>query len=118
MPPPSLTKSEIDTTNLSNFQDPRKANFMSKFIIPEGIKIIKQKIKIRSARVIPPFDPFGNNCNDTQRNGRANIDIRTDYHKKVTRADFLLYVGVVNDPNDNFLAYATFCVTGEEYEGH
>jgi hypothetical protein len=85
---------------------------MDKFIIPEGLKIIKQKLKIRSAKVIPPFDPFDNNCNDTQLNGRANIDIRSNFHKTVTRADFILYIGVVNDPIDNFLAYATFCVAG------
>jgi hypothetical protein len=110
----SITLLEVDDSNLDKFSDPRKASFMKHFIIPEGLKILRQKLKVRSAQVIPPFDPIRSNCNDTQFNGSSTIDIRTNFHTKVTRADFLLYIGVVNDPKDTFLAYATFCVTGNK----
>ena len=85
---------------------------MEHFIIPEGIKVLKSKLKVRSARVIPPFNPFNANCNDFEKS-KPNINIRSNFHKTTTRADFLLYIGVINKPNDNFLAYATFCVTGK-----
>jgi hypothetical protein len=88
---------------------------MQHFVIPEGIRILKEKLMVRSASVIPKFNPFAfnTNCNDDQGNG-PNINIRSNYHTRVTRGDFLLYVGVINDPNDNTLAYASFCVRGEK----
>lgn len=78
--------------------------------------MLRRKLKVRSARVIPKFNPFSPNvnCNDDQGRG-PNIDIRSKFHEQVTRADFLLYVGVVNDPRDTFLAYATFCVRGSGF---
>ena len=85
---------------------------MEHFIIPEGIKILRSKLKVRSGKVIPPFNPFNANCNDFE-NSKPNINIRSNFHKQNIRADFLLYIGVVNRPDDNFLAYATFCVTGK-----
>ena len=102
---------EVDTKDLVKFKDKKKANFMKRFIIPEGIRVLKRKLKVRSNRRIPRFDPFASECND-MANGRPNIDIKSKYHKKELRADFLLYVGVVNRPQESWLAYATYCVTG------
>ena len=84
---------------------------MEKFVIPEGLKILKNKLKLRSAKVIPPFDPFFSGCNYIT-DYCPSLDITSDYHTKTTRGDFLLYVGVVDDYDQNYLAYGTFCVKG------
>jgi hypothetical protein len=68
---------------------------------------------LRSPKIIPPFDPFAPkvNCVDNDGNGSV-IDITSDYHKGITKADYLLYVGIVDLPEAPFLAYASFCVMG------
>lgn len=104
----------MDKTNLSKFIDKKKQNFLENFVIPEGLKILKSKIKLKSAKVIPPFDPFESGCDDISLYG-PTLDITSDFHTKTTRADYLLYIGVVNDEEDDFLAYGTFCVKGLIY---
>lgn len=108
---PCRITSEVDSNDLDKFRDRIKANFMRHFIIPEALKILRQVISVESNQIIPPFSPFRSNCDDTQGD-RPNISIRSNFHKTGLQADFLLYVGVVNKPQESFLAYATFCVLG------
>ena len=99
----------VDDTELDKLSDPKLESYMRNLVIPKGIEIIREKIKIKSEGFIPPFNEI--NCRDPNRFGVPNIKIRTDYHKSGVDADFLLYIGIVNSP-ENFLAHATFCVQG------
>lgn len=63
--------------------------------------------------MIAPFDPFDSNCND-MRDGKETIQIKSSYHKTGLKSDFLLYVGVVNDPKKPFLVRGTYCVLGRK----
>ena len=86
-------------------------HFMRHLVIPEGLRALQQVLQVESTQIIPPFDPIDSNCNNVRR-GKPNIDIRSDYHKTGLQADYLLYIGVVDRPETNFLAYADFCVAG------
>lgn len=110
-----LTLSEVDTTDLDKFEDPNKANFMEKFVIPEAIATLKSTLKVESTQIIPKFSPFGRDskCNELNQNGELVFSFRSNHHKKGLQADFLLYVGVVNRPEEFFFAKATFCIVGE-----
>lgn len=80
-------------------------------VIPRGLEKIQSKLKFTSAKLIPPFDPNLSGCTDNTIYG-PSLDIVSDYHTKITNSDYLLYVGVVNEPDEPYLAYGTFCVKG------
>lgn len=108
----ALLTPEIDTSELDKLSSPEKVDFVKNFVIPEAVSILKQVIQVRSNQVIPPFDP--SLCRDyDDEDGRPNIAIRSNYHLKGLQADHLLYVGVVNKPHKNYLAYASFCMLGK-----
>ena len=103
--------SEIDDWNLKNFEDKKKESFIRNFVIPEGLRIIRSKIKLRSQKLIPKFDPWDHFCDDSQ-DKKPSLEIKTTFHEKDQFKDYLLYVGVVNDPDDQWVAYASFCQKG------
>jgi hypothetical protein len=78
---------------------------MMNFVIPAGIKVLQSKLQITSNRIVSTFNSAW--CND---NGTLNNS--TSYGSNTTDADFVLFMGAVNNPNESYLAYATFCVTG------
>lgn len=80
-------------------------------MIPEALKIIYRKIKIKSDGFIPPFNPIKFHCDDSYKK-KPSLKITTKYHEENTAADYLLYVGVVEDRFNDFFAYASFCVKG------
>ena len=82
---------------------------MLNFVIPEGVRILKTKLKVNSNQVIPAFDPDRNYCDD---NGRLTFD--TKYKNGTTDGDFILFLGVANAPSEGYLAYATFCLLGSK----
>ena len=85
----------------------KKKNFMEKFVLPESIKILESRLKVTSNSIIPAFDPAFNGCDD---DGKLTVDAK--YKTDTTAGDFLLLVGVINEPDSGTLAYATFCVLG------
>ena len=96
---------------MSNFKDQNKLNFVRHFVIPEALKVIESKIRIKSQGLIPPFDPLANHCDDSDGK-KPSLEISTGYHTEHTAADYLLYVGVVEEKAIDFSAYASFCITG------
>ena len=83
---------------------------MMNFVIPESLKILSSKLKVNSNQIIPAFDPGWNYCDD-----QGKLTITDSYKTNTTDGDFLLFLGVVNKPNEGYLAYATFCFVGESY---
>lgn len=82
-------------------------------MIPEGLKRIKKRIKIVSKGIIKPFNPIQHKCDDRDTNGKnPSIKITSDYHTKELEADYLLYIGVVNEYY-NWVARASFCMKGK-----
>ena len=81
---------------------------MKEFIIPHGVRILRNKLKVNSNSIIPPFDTVNSGCDD---NGL--IKISKSYNTQTTEGDFLLFLGVINEPNDWYLAYASYCVLGK-----
>lgn len=94
----------MDDSNLSAFINEKKKLFLSNFIVPEGIKIIKDLFKIHSNSFIPQFNPKSSGCS---YNG--SLDIDSTYSNEPTSADFILFLGVKYSPNENWLALASFC---------
>lgn len=103
---------EIDDTNLANFEDKNKENFVRHFVIPNGLKIIQNKIQIKSDGLIPPFNAIKNGCDDSVDKS-PSMKITTKYHEEKTAADLILYVGGVHEKMNGFDAYASFCVQGD-----
>jgi hypothetical protein len=77
-------------------------------VIPAGVAILESKIKVKSNSIIPAFDGVAHSCDD-----EGKISIAEKYKTETTEGDFLLFMGVMNEPNDSTLAYATFCVVGK-----
>ena len=80
---------------------------MMNFIIPEGVRILQSKLKVNSNQIIPAFDPNYHWCDD---NGLFTFD--SSYKTSTNEGDFILFLGVRNKPNESYLAYATFCYSG------
>lgn len=99
----------MDTTGYDKFTDSKKKDFMMNFILPASIKILESKLKVKSNSIIPSFDGVDLGCND-----EGNLDIDAKYKTQTTEGDFLLFVGVINEPDSGTLAYATFCAQGKE----
>jgi hypothetical protein len=97
---------------LNNFKNKKKKDFIQKFVIPEAMKRIKARIKIVSTSIIRPFDPEKSKCDDRDPDGKnPALKITSDYHTRELEADYLLYVGVVQN-EFNWIARASFCVQG------
>ena len=79
---------------------------MKNLIIPEALRIIQSKIKIKSNELIPAFDPV--NCNVENI-----IKVNSSYLSNSTNADFVLFLGVTYSILNPFLAFAGFCVIGK-----
>ena len=82
---------------------------MMNFVLPASIKILESKLKVKSNSIIPSFDGVDMGCNDD-----GNLDIDAKYKTQTTEGDFLLFVGVINEPDSGTLAYATFCAQGKK----
>ena len=78
---------------------------MINFIIPEGLRIVQSKLQVTSHKIIPTFDSSW--CEDAGR-----LTNSTSYSSNSTNADFILFMGAINDPNESFLAYSSFCLIG------
>lgn len=102
---------EIDDSNLSKFKDKQKENFFRELVVPQGLSEISGKIGIKPGGVIPPFDVFGQHCDDSE-NKEPSLEISTSFHESETDADYLLYLGVVDRPGAGWSAYASFCYKG------
>lgn len=86
-----------------------KRNFMLNFIIPQAVRILSSKIQINSTGQMNNFTAGQlNSCKDG-----GNITISSKYNGSgVIDADFLYFVGSVNEPSQGYLAYASYCVLG------
>jgi hypothetical protein len=80
---------------------------MLNLVIPEAIKEIQLRLQVTSNEVIPPFDPVGNFCDDT-----GKIQISSTYKSTTTNADFILFLGAINEENSTFMAYSNYCLLG------
>lgn len=94
----------IDSASF-NVTDALKKDFMMNFVIPEGVRILKSKLKVNSSKIIPQFNADG--CDDNGKLTNSNT-----YSSSTTQGDFVLFLGVVNKPSESFLAYASYCVLG------
>lgn len=108
-----LLTAAVDSSGFSAFQDSKKRNFMEKFVMPEAIRILESRLKVTSNSIIPAFDPEWNYCDDQ---GKLTVDSK--YKTQTTEGDFLLLVGVINEPNSGTLAYATYCLNGRAAPGY
>ena len=95
---------ELDYTSF-NFNDSLKRDFMVNFVIPEGIRILQSKLKVTSNQLIPAFN--SSYCDDS-----GTLTNSTSYNSSTTNADFVLFLGAVNNPHEGYLAYATYCLLG------
>lgn len=100
---------DVDDSNLSAFKDEKKQRFLSDFIIPEGVKILEDLFKIESSGFIPQFKPDWTGCSYF-----GELDIDPIYSAEPTQADFILFVGVKDSPNNNWLAFASFCAVDQK----
>lgn len=98
----------MDTSGFDSFSDSNKKNFMLNFVLPEAVRILEQSLKVTSNSIIPSFNASNMGCDD---GGKLTVDNK--YKTQTTQGDFLLLVGVINEPNSGTLAYATYCVQGK-----
>ena len=75
------------------------------FVIPEGIRILQEKLQVTSNKLIPTFNASGCNNNNILNNSSS-------YLSNTTNADFVLFLGSFSDQFDGTLAYATYCYNG------
>ena len=81
------------------------------FVIPEGIKILQSKLSVNSNQIIPSFDVTGKLCN------RLNlITFDESYKTNITNGDFLLFLGVINQPDAAYAALSVFCFVGNKFK--
>jgi hypothetical protein len=78
---------------------------MVNFVIPEGIRILQSKLKVTSNQLIPAFN--SSYCNDG-----GTLTNSATYNSSTTNADFVLFLGAVDNSNEGYLAYATYCLLG------
>ena len=97
----------VDSSRTDEFDDDDKKNFFMNFILPEGMKILQNRLKVKSNQLIPAFDPVDKGCDDD-----GVIEIDSKYKTQTTDGDFLLFIGVVKNPSDGVLAYASSCLLG------
>ena len=79
---------------------------MMNFIIPEGLRILQSKLQVTSNKLIPTFNSSW--CEDS-----GTLTNNSSYASKTTNSDFILFVGAINDPNESFVAYSSFCLLGK-----
>jgi hypothetical protein len=96
-----------DTSNLSKFNDPKKKEYFMNFVLPETIFQLKSLIKIDSGKFLPAFGDNLDSCTDD-----GNIIIPEMYRNETSVGDFLIFIGVVDDDQESFLGYATYCIKG------
>jgi hypothetical protein len=94
---------------LEKFEDQDKKYFVTQFIVPEGLKVLQEIIKVKSTGVIPKFNSNASACSN-----KNYLDIDPSYSSKSTYADFILFLGVKNLPDKGWLAYASFCALEQE----
>lgn len=99
----------IDDSNFDKFEDQDKRRFLSELIIPEGIKILSNLFKVQSPGYLPKFNAQASGCSD-----RGYMTINAKYNERATYADFILFLGVRNEPSKNYLAYASYCALEQE----
>lgn len=78
---------------------------MEEIIIPTGTAILESRLKVTSNGKIPAFDPNSAGCHD---GNILTIDSST-YSSSETDGDFVLFLGVVNESEQGYLAYASYC---------
>lgn len=88
-----------------------KKSFIKDLIIPEAVRLVQSKIKIKAGGSIPPFDPIQNFCDDS-KNKDPTFKITTNFHKKRIDADFLLYVAVVQKNIMGYAFHVFHCLEG------
>lgn len=93
----------VDYSGFTGFKDPKKKEFMEKVVVPEGIKILQSRFKVKKGGEIPPFNPTESYCND---DGKFTID--NSPYTNPTQGDFILFLSILSDNSDT-LAYATSC---------
>jgi hypothetical protein len=95
----------LDYSGFNSFQDPKKKEFMEKLVIPEAIKVLQSRLKVKDGGEIPPFNPTDSGCND-----QGNFTIDNSPYTNPTQGDFILFLSVLNDNSDT-LAYAASCLS-------
>jgi hypothetical protein len=98
----------VDTSGLDAFTDPKKKEFMLKFVIPVAVEILESRLKVTSNSIIPAFNASQAGCDD---DGKLTVDSK--YATNTTQGDFLLLIGALNETSSGTLAYATYCVLGK-----
>lgn len=75
------------------------------FVIPEGVRILKSKLRVNSNKIIPTFNSHF--CDD-----KGTLSNSDSYASSTTQGDFLLFLGAVNKSDGSSVASASFCVLG------
>lgn len=77
-------------------------------ILPHGLKFLTKRLKVNTIGKLPAF---GNKLDECD--GFGGIEIPTKYKQEATDADYLIFIGVVNKPQENWLTYAAACTAGK-----
>ena len=98
----------VDTSNLENMEDSTKRDYFKGFILPEAMRILSQKLKIKSSGKLPQFSEDDlKYCNDS-----GKMTIPNEYYTNTENyGDFILFVGSFTS-TERVIAYATFCALG------
>lgn len=97
----------MDKTNFQNFKDENKKNFMENFVFPVGLAMLSETHLVKSNKIIPTFDGKAAHCDD---NGKLTIPEK--YKSETTKGDYLIFVGVENNEEADYIAYAFPCIQG------
>lgn len=87
------------------FEDPLKLEFLSKVVIPEGIKMVQKYLKIDSVGSLPVLASAIDMCPIT-----ANYEIPETVKNEAQQVDYIVLIEVENNPTSSTLARARYCL--------
>lgn len=89
------------------FPKPEMRSYLENMILPAGIKFFTDRLRVKASE---PLSAFGDVLDLCEEGG--GIEVPARYKSEPVKADFLLFVGVEDDPEAGWLAYAGPCVVG------
>lgn len=95
-----------DTSSLEGKLTDDQFEYFTKFVVPTGIKILSDRLKVNTTGTLPAF---GNNISGC---GGSYINVDSKYENQQTDdADFILFLGG-NNTGAGTIAFAAPCLIG------
>ena len=87
------------------FESPEKYEFLVNAILPVGLEYYQKRLKVNTTGKLPVLGSSTSSCT-----GYGGITIPDSIKNEAQETDYILFIGVENEPDRRWLAYAAPCI--------